>query len=70
VGGLIHYITLNLNISAPRQDNKNLLGKFWATNMMLTPAKFQPSSSIGMGGQRGDRRTCDVTPFSREKIEP
>jgi len=42
---------LNLNISASRQDIKNLVGKFLAINMMIIPAKFQPSSSTGMGGK-------------------
>jgi len=41
--------------------------------MIIIPAKFQPSSSTGMGGKwddigrkRGDRRTRDVTPFSHD----
>jgi len=42
--------------------------------MMIFPAKFQPSSSTGMGIKRGDERTQDVTPFSHDphakKIEP
>jgi len=32
--------------------------------MIIIPAKFQPSISIGMGQKRGDRRTRDDTPFS------
>jgi len=36
-------------MSASRQDIKNLEGKFWATNMIIIPAKFQPCSSTGMG---------------------
>jgi len=33
----IHYMTLNLNISASRQDIKNLVGKFWNTTWWLLP---------------------------------
>jgi len=33
---------------------------------MIIPAKFQPSSSPGMGGNWGDRWTRDVTPFSHD----
>jgi len=33
---------------------------------MIIPAKFQPSSSTGMGGKWGDRQTRDVTLFSRD----
>jgi len=34
--------------------------------MMIIPAKFQPSSSTGMCGKRGDRGTRDVAPFSHD----
>jgi len=66
-------VLAKLNISASRQDIKNQVCKFLATNMIIIPAKFQPSSSTGMGGKwddigrkRGDRRTRDVTPFSHD----
>jgi len=32
--------------------------------MMIISANFQASSFPGMAGKRGDRQTCDVTPFS------
>jgi len=44
----IHNKTLNLNISASRQGIKNLVSRFWATNVIIFPTKFQPSSSTGM----------------------
>jgi len=41
---LIHYITLNFNMSASRQDIKILLSRFLAIYMRIIPAKFQPSN--------------------------
>jgi len=54
---LIHYITLNLNISASRQNIKNLGGNFESLNVGNIHAKFQPLSFTGMGGGGGDRWT-------------
>jgi len=51
---LIHYRTLNLNISASRKDIKILLDRFCAPYMMITHAKFRLSSYKTVEGERGD----------------
>jgi len=50
---LIHYITLNLNISASRQDIKILLARFWAIYVRILHDKFQLSSFKTVGENRG-----------------
>jgi len=55
--GLIHYIILNLNVSASKQDIKILFGRFWATSMMIIPAKFQPFIFKTVRGDSGEGRT-------------
>jgi len=47
---LIHYITLNLNISASRQKIKKLVGNFGAIHVRIMHANFQVSSFTGVGG--------------------
>jgi len=36
--------------------------------MMIIPAKFQPFNSTGIGRKWGNRRTFDITPFSRNSV--
>jgi len=48
---------LNLNISASRQNIKNLDSNFEAIHVRIIPANFQASSFTGVGGEWGDRRT-------------
>jgi len=60
----IDYINLKLNILSSRQDIKILLHRFWATNMMIIPVKFQPSRTKGVDGVRGDIETHGLMPFS------
>jgi len=48
---LLYYITLKLNISASKQNIKNLIGSFGAIQVEIMHAKFQASSFTGMGGQ-------------------
>jgi len=48
---LVYYITLNLNISACRQNVKNLIGKFAAIYVGIMLAKFQVSSFTEVGGE-------------------
>jgi len=47
----IYYRTLNLNISAYRQNIKNLVGNFEAIYVRIMHAKFQTSSSTGVEGK-------------------
>jgi len=55
---LIHNIILNLNVSAFRQNIKNLVGNFGAINVGNMHASFQPSSFNGVGGEEvTERRT-------------
>jgi len=55
--GLIHYETLNLNISASRQNIKNLVNNFGVIHVRIMHANFQVSSFTGVGGGGvGDRR--------------
>jgi len=53
---------LNLNISAFRQNIKNLVGNFWAIYVRNMHANFQVSGSIGVGREWGDMQH-DVKPF-------
>jgi len=62
------YKTLNLNISASRQSIKNRYETFGAIHMWNMHTKFQPSSSIGVGGVWGDTHMCDVTSRSLHNI--
>jgi len=48
---LIHYITLNLNILISMQIIKNLVGNFGGIHVRIMNAKFQASSSTGVGGE-------------------
>jgi len=48
---LVYYITLHLNISASRQNIKNLIGKFRAVHVGIVHAKFQAYSFAGVGGE-------------------
>jgi len=64
----VYYITLNLNISAPRQNIKNLEHRFWAIYVRIMLAIFQPSSFKTVGGDRGDIQTRDVTPHPYTKF--
>jgi len=59
---LVYYITLNLNISASRQNIENLIGNFGAIHVLTMHAKFQASSLTGVGWEWGDRRIWDVAP--------
>jgi len=58
--GAIKYKTLNLNISASKQNIKNLIDSFRAIPVRSTHANFQASSSTGVGEECGDRPTRDV----------
>jgi len=62
---LVYFITLNLNISASRQNIKNLISNFGAIHVRILLGKFQASSFTGVGGEWGD--TWDVTynPFTK-----
>jgi len=66
--GLIHYWTLNLNISASLQIIKNLVGNFGAIYMEIMHARFQLSSFTGVGGKWGHIRSKDVTPHPFAKL--
>jgi len=46
---LVYYVTLNLNISAFRQNIKYLIGNFGAIHVGIMHAKFQASSFAGVG---------------------
>jgi len=48
------YKTLNSNISASRQNIKDLVGNFWAIYVRTMHANFKASSSTGVGGEWGD----------------
>jgi len=52
----MHYRTLSLNISASRQNIKNLVGIFGAIYVRIMHANFQAFSSTGVGEGGGDRR--------------
>jgi len=52
-----YYITLNLNISAARQNIKKLDDNFWAIHVRTMLANFQASSFTGVEGEWGVRRT-------------
>jgi len=56
----IHCITLNLNIAASRKHVKIMLCNFCATNMMIIPAKFQPSAFKTVGGDKGEDKRTDM----------
>jgi len=43
--------TLDLNISACRQNIKNLIGNFGAIRVRIMNANFQASNFIGVGGE-------------------
>jgi len=59
---IVYCITLNLNISASRQNTKHLIGNFGAIHVVIVHAKFKASSFTGVGGEWDDRRTCDIMP--------
>jgi len=59
---LVYYITLNLNISAFRQNIKNLISNFEAIHVGIMHAKFQASCFTGVGWEWGDGSTRDVNP--------
>jgi len=42
---------MNLNISTSRQNIKNLVGNFGGIHVRIMHAKFQASSSAGVGGE-------------------
>jgi len=46
---LVYYVTLNLNISAPGQNIKNLINNFGAIHVGIMHAEFQASSFTGVG---------------------
>jgi len=46
---------LNLNISASRQNIKNLVSNFGAIYVRIMHANFQASRFIGVGGEYGER---------------
>jgi len=47
----VYYITLNLNISAFRQNIENPIGNFGTIHVGIMYAKFQASSFTGVGGE-------------------
>jgi len=47
------YKTLNLNISASKQNIKNLICNFGAVYVRIMHAYFQASSFTGVGGEWG-----------------
>jgi len=59
---LVYFITLNLDISASRQNIKNLISNFGAIHVGIMHAKFQAFSFTGVGGEWGDRLMHDITP--------
>jgi len=64
---------LKLNISASRQNIKNLIGIFGAIHVGIMHANFQASSFTGVGGEWGDEHNRDVMPdtytFGRDGSE-
>jgi len=49
---LIHYMTLNFNISTSRQNIKSLVGNFGGIHVkIIMHAKFQASRFNGVGGE-------------------
>jgi len=54
---LIHYITLNINISTLKQISKNLVGNLGGIYVRIMHAKFQASSLPHVGGEWGGRWT-------------
>jgi len=56
------YKTLNLNISAFRQNIKKLISNFGVILVRIMHAKFHLSLFNGVEGELGDRRTQDITP--------
>jgi len=50
-------------LAASGQNMKNLIGNFGAIHVGIIHAKFLASSFTGVGGEWGDRRTRDLTPF-------
>jgi len=46
-----HQFTLNLNISASKQNTKNLIDNFGAIHVGIMHAKFQASRFTGLGGE-------------------
>jgi len=71
-------MTLNLNISASRQNIKNLIGNFGDIHVGIMHAKFQASSKVweenevasftSVGGEWGGEHTQDITPDSYTKF--
>jgi len=59
---LVDFITLNLNISASRQNVKNLIDYFGAIHVGIIHAKFQASSFTSVRRKWGDVRRRDVMP--------
>jgi len=59
---LVYNITLNLNISASRQNIKKMICNFGAIHVGIMQAKFQASSFTRVGGEYGDRCTRDIMP--------
>jgi len=49
--GAIKDVNLNLNISASRQNIKNLICDFGATHVRIMHANFQASSFTGLGAE-------------------
>jgi len=52
-----YFKTLSLNISASRQNIKNLSSDFGAIHVRIMHADFQAPSFNDMGGEWGDRQT-------------
>jgi len=48
----VYYNTLNLILSASKQNIKNLVSNFGSIHVGIMHAEFQPSSFNGMGGGR------------------
>jgi len=51
---LVYWKTLNFNISASRQNIKNLISNFGSIHVGIMHAKFQAVSLTGVGGEWGD----------------
>jgi len=58
------------NISASRQNIKNLIGNFWAIHVRVMHANFQASSLIGVGGEWGDRPFLNGSLYKISKLPP
>jgi len=50
---LIHYMTLNLNISTSRQNIKNLVGKFGGIHVKICIPNFKPLASMAREENEG-----------------